>query len=166
MTEIRTLSPDDWPVWRGLRLAALAEAPEAFGSRLADWLGEGDREGRWRDRLSIPGSYNIVAMLDDQAVGMASGLPTADDGVVELISMWVAPTAHGRGVGDALPCEVEWPTAEGAQQMMMHLDFEVVDLEAAVAHALELGAELAEYQPQDDVRVVLDPAGHPFCLYT
>lgn len=59
-----------------------------------------------------------------------------------------------------------WPTAEGAQQMMMHLDFEVVDLEAAVAHALELGAELAEYQPQDDVRVLLDPAGHPFCLYT
>jgi catechol 2,3-dioxygenase-like lactoylglutathione lyase family enzyme len=59
-----------------------------------------------------------------------------------------------------------WPAPEGAQQMMMHLDFEVVDLEAAVAHALELGAEQAEFQPQDDVRVLLDPAGHPFCLYT
>jgi hypothetical protein len=21
------------------------------------------------------------------------------------------------------------------------------------------------HQPQDDVRVMLDPAGHPFCLY-
>jgi hypothetical protein len=50
--------------------------------------------------------------------------------------------------------------------MMMHLDFEVVNLETAVAHALELGAEEAEYQPQKDVRVLLDPAGHPFCLYT
>jgi catechol 2,3-dioxygenase-like lactoylglutathione lyase family enzyme len=59
-----------------------------------------------------------------------------------------------------------WPSAEGAQQMMMHLDFEVVDLEAAVAHALELGAEQAEFQPQETVRVMLDPAGHPFCLYT
>lgn len=58
-----------------------------------------------------------------------------------------------------------WPATEGSQQMMMHLDFEVVDLEAAVAHALELGAELPEHQPQDDVRVMLDPAGHPFCLY-
>jgi catechol-2,3-dioxygenase len=59
-----------------------------------------------------------------------------------------------------------WPATEGAQQIMMHLDFEVVDLEAAVAHALELGAEQAEHQPQQDVRVLLDPAGHPFCLYT
>lgn len=52
------LTPDDWPIWRELRLAALAEAPQAFGSRLADWQGEGDREERWRDRLSIPGSCN------------------------------------------------------------------------------------------------------------
>ncbi len=59
-----------------------------------------------------------------------------------------------------------WPDAGGGQQMMMHLDFEVSDLDAAVAHALELGAEQAEFQPQDDVRVLLDPAGHPFCLYT
>ncbi|CAN5895182.1 hypothetical protein BH20ACT6_BH20ACT6_13480 [soil metagenome] len=59
-----------------------------------------------------------------------------------------------------------WPPVEGAPQMTMHLDFEVSDLEAAVAHAIELGAEQAEHQPQDNVRVLLDPAGHPFCLYT
>ncbi|WP_248959720.1 VOC family protein [Sphaerisporangium perillae] len=59
-----------------------------------------------------------------------------------------------------------WPAEEGAQRMTMHLDFEVVDLPAAVAHALELGAREADHQPQDNVRVLLDPAGHPFCLYT
>ncbi len=58
-----------------------------------------------------------------------------------------------------------WPPAEGRQQMMMHLDIEVDDLEAAVADAVEAGARLAEHQPQEDVRVMLDPAGHPFCLY-
>jgi hypothetical protein len=58
-----------------------------------------------------------------------------------------------------------WPNAESAQQMMMHLDFEVDDLPAAVAHAVELGAEQAQFQPQEHVRVLLDPAGHPFCLY-
>jgi catechol 2,3-dioxygenase-like lactoylglutathione lyase family enzyme len=59
-----------------------------------------------------------------------------------------------------------WPAAAGRQQMMMHLDIGVSDLDAAVDDALALGAELAEFQPQDDVRVLLDPAGHPFCLYT
>lgn len=59
-----------------------------------------------------------------------------------------------------------WPATVGAQQMMLHLDFEVVDLKAAVVHAVELGAEEADFQPQPDVRVMLDPAGHPFCLYT
>ena len=49
--------------------------------------------------------------------------------------------------------------------MMMHMDFEVRDLEAQVEHALSLGATLAEFQPQEKVRVLLDPVGHPFCLY-
>jgi catechol-2,3-dioxygenase len=58
-----------------------------------------------------------------------------------------------------------WPAVEGHQRMMMHIDIAVDDVAAAVADALELGATLAEFQPQDDVRVLLDPAGHPFCLY-
>lgn len=58
-----------------------------------------------------------------------------------------------------------WPAGPGDQQMMAHLDIEVDDLEAAGDHAVAAGATLAEYQPQDDVRVHLDPAGHPFCLW-
>ncbi|HEV2757802.1 MAG TPA: VOC family protein [Actinomycetota bacterium] len=58
-----------------------------------------------------------------------------------------------------------WPPVEGAQQMMAHLDFEVDDLGAAVEDAVAAGATIAEHQPQGDVRVMLDPAGHPFCLY-
>lgn len=59
-----------------------------------------------------------------------------------------------------------WPPEPGRPGMQLHLDFEVTDLEAEVARAVALGARLAEHQPQDDVRVLLDPAGHPFCLYT
>jgi hypothetical protein len=54
MLELRTLESDDWRLWRELRLGALAEAPHAFGSTLAEWQGPGDREERWRSRLSIP----------------------------------------------------------------------------------------------------------------
>ena len=55
-----------------------------------------------------------------------------------------------------------WPAGPGDQQM------QVVDLKALSARktdAVAAGAVLAEFQPQDDVRVYLDPAGHPFCLW-
>lgn len=57
-----------------------------------------------------------------------------------------------------------WPPAEGQQRPMMHFDFQVGDLDSAVAEALALGATVAAAQPQENVRVLLDPAGHPFCL--
>ena len=58
-----------------------------------------------------------------------------------------------------------WPSEPGRQQMQAHLDIQVDDLDGGVAYAVECGAELASYQPQEKVRVLLDPAGHPFCLY-
>ena len=58
-----------------------------------------------------------------------------------------------------------WPAGPGEPQMSVHLDIAVDDIEAAGAHAETAGAVLAAYQPQDDVRVYLDPAGHPFCLF-
>jgi catechol 2,3-dioxygenase-like lactoylglutathione lyase family enzyme len=59
-----------------------------------------------------------------------------------------------------------WPSTRSGQQMMMHLDIEVNDLSSAMEHALALGATVADFQPQDEVRVLCDPAGHPFCLFT
>ncbi len=74
--------------------------------------------------------------------------------------------------GTSLPFQSEswyrppvWPEKPGEQQKMLHLDIHVDDLEAAGAHALKVGAVLADYQPQIDVSVYLDPAGHPFCLF-
>lgn len=58
-----------------------------------------------------------------------------------------------------------WPAEPGRQLMMMHVDVAVDDLPRAVAAAQELGATLAGYQPQDNCTVLIDPAGHPFCLY-
>lgn len=61
--------------------------------------------------------------------------------------------------------EPTWPSEPGQQQVMEHLDVGVDDLVAATAWAVAQGARLAAHQPQDDVRVLLDPAGHPFCLF-
>ncbi len=58
-----------------------------------------------------------------------------------------------------------WPTADTPKQM--HLDLAVDDLDAAEAEAVRLGAVSVEDQPAPDRwRVLLDPAGHPFCLST
>lgn len=57
-----------------------------------------------------------------------------------------------------------WPSVAGKQHITEHLDIAVNDLDEAVAWAIGAGATLAGYQPQEDVRVMLDPAGHPFCL--
>ncbi|MEU7820910.1 VOC family protein [Catellatospora sp. NPDC049133] len=57
-----------------------------------------------------------------------------------------------------------WPPVDGAQRPMMHFDFQVGDLDSAVADALALGASLGAASPRANVRVLLDPAGHPFCL--
>jgi ribosomal protein S18 acetylase RimI-like enzyme len=131
MIELISLTPDDWPVWRDLRLAALAEAPYAFGSTLAQWQGPGDREERWRDRLGIPGSRNVVAVRASEHVGMVSGVPAEQPETVELISMWVSPTARGQGVGDLLTEEVaRWAAERNARTLRLSV---MPDNRAAVA---------------------------------
>lgn len=98
---ICVVGPDDWSLWRGLRLAALADAPQAFGSTLAQWSGPGDTEKRWRDRLANV-ALNVVAVWDGDPVAMASALHPDDDAAVEIISVWVAPPARGVGAADAM----------------------------------------------------------------
>ena len=57
-----------------------------------------------------------------------------------------------------------WPSAEHSQTASQHLDIGVHDLDAATSWAIKQGAVLANDQPQEGVRVMLDPDGHPFCL--
>ncbi len=59
-----------------------------------------------------------------------------------------------------------WPSEPDHQGAMEHLDISVDDLAAATDWAVQCGATLAVFQPQNDVRVLLDPGGHPFCLFT
>jgi Glyoxalase-like domain len=92
--------------------------------------------------------------------------------VIDESDEWVKLKPRGNPDGTGLSFQLEeryvppaWPAGEGEQQMQLHLDIGVEDLEAGEARALALGAVLATHQPQDDVRVLLDPAGHPFCLF-
>ena len=98
--EAEPVGSDDWPLWRKLRRAALADAPGAFGSTLSGWSGAGDTEPRWRARLAdVP--YNVILRLVQKPVGMVSATAPDPEGAIELMSLWVAPEARGQGVGDA-----------------------------------------------------------------
>ena len=63
-----------------------------------------------------------------------------------------------------------WPERPGSQGKMLHFEVETDDVPTAVAHALAAGAREAPHQPADrnpdTLRVMLDPAGHPFCLWS
>lgn len=83
---------------------------------------------------------------------------------------WVALRPAGGGAGLSFQTEPAfvrptWPSGADAQQMMLHLDFEVDDLDAAGAFVVAAGAVLADFQPARDTRVYLDPVGHPFCIW-
>lgn len=127
---LRPIGTDDWPLWRELRLQALQEAPYAFGSKLAEWQGQGDTEQRWRNRLaSVP--LNLIAELNGTAAGMVSATSRAEDGSVELISMWVAPFARACGIGNRLvSAVVEWARQQGASTVLLAV---VVTNEHAIA---------------------------------
>ena len=91
-----------------------------------------------------------------------------DEGDPGFVTLLVRPTDTTNLAFQLEPDHVPpvWPTpGAGHQQMQVHLDVGVTSLTDAVTDATALGARLAEFQPQDDVRVMLDPAGHPFCLY-
>lgn len=98
MLEVRRLTEDDWRDWRRMRLSALAADPDAFGSTLAQWSGPNDQEGRWRKRLA-DSPFSALIELDGAPAGMVGAFP--EHGVVELVSLWVEPSARGRGVGEA-----------------------------------------------------------------
>jgi ribosomal protein S18 acetylase RimI-like enzyme len=96
--EIVSIGPEEWEEFRAVRLASLADAPEAFGSRHDDWVDA--PEDRWRARLhDVP--LTLVARVDGAPVGVACGMPVGVD-EVELISMWVAPSARGGGLVERL----------------------------------------------------------------
>ena len=95
--EIRRVAPEEWAAFRDIRLAALADAPNAFAATLDMETGYDER--RWRERVSK--SAFFLAWDDDRPVGMVGGY-AQEDGGWHVISMWVAPQARGAGLADRL----------------------------------------------------------------
>jgi GNAT superfamily N-acetyltransferase len=115
--ETRRLTGDDWQLLRDVRLAALADAPHAYGSTLA--REQGFDEAEWRQRLTT--GLWVTATENVSFAGLVGVyLPKPDTPM--LIAMWVSPDHRGRGVGDALITEiVRWVTENRWSRLVLRV---------------------------------------------
>ena len=122
MPAIRTLHPDDWPIYRELRLRALADSPQAFCSTHAE---EAQRtDDVWAARLAAPalGAYQqgwpFAAEVDGTPVGLA--WVKMEGNHASIYQVWVAPEARGRGVGATLlDAAIGWARARKASELRL-----------------------------------------------
>jgi ribosomal protein S18 acetylase RimI-like enzyme len=119
---ISRVAPAQWQVYRQVRLAALAEAPLAFGSTLDRELGLDEQV--WRRRLGSRGTF--LAWAGEEPAGTATAVPDNPDdefavpGAWQLVGMWVDPRSRGRGVADLLVDAVaDHARAAGATQLVL-----------------------------------------------
>jgi GNAT superfamily N-acetyltransferase len=113
---IRRLDDGEWARYREIRLRALADAPAAFSTSVADaarWT-----ETEWRARVS--GRTTFVADDDGSLVGLACGIAADQPDAAELISLWVEPAWRARGVGGQLVEAVAaWAAGEGVSYLRL-----------------------------------------------
>lgn len=114
MVLVRETELADWPTLRGIRLAALADAPEAYASTYATEEAYPDAEWRARSAAGTAFLAYVPEISASEPVGLA-GNYEVEPGIIHLVSMWVRPPARGRGVGVALVTAVTgWAKARDA----------------------------------------------------
>jgi GNAT superfamily N-acetyltransferase len=109
---VRRVEPDEWQTFREIRLAALADAPYAYLTTLAEARTHPDE--LWRDRIAD--SPHFLAFVDGKALGMTVVIAT--DTGRQLVAVWVAPEARGSGVIEALiDSAVTWSRQQGDAEL-------------------------------------------------
>ncbi len=117
MFEVRRAAPGDESVVRAVRLRAMADSPDAFGSTYERELARTAAD--WERWLSTGATFILAGA--EGAHGIVAGVHDATDpAVVHLMSMWVDPSCRGSGAADALMASVlSWAEAEGARLMRL-----------------------------------------------
>ncbi len=106
---IRSLAPEEWTIYRAVRLAALQDTPEAFGGSYEAAAAYPDQQ--WIDWCSLPSWF---AFDDAEPIGMVRVMRNEHKALPELVSMWVSPDARGGDVATRLVQEViNWVAAQG-----------------------------------------------------
>jgi ribosomal protein S18 acetylase RimI-like enzyme len=119
---VRSLRPDEWRLWRDLRLQALADSPDAFRDTIDDAQGRAESEWIRSAAAAMQGDRRLlIAEQDGRPVGMAVILVSeADPHHANLYAMWVQPTARRLGIGRALlNAAVAWAETKGVSEIIL-----------------------------------------------
>jgi len=110
----------DWRRIRAVRLRALADSPDAFGTRLAEDEARSDAE--WQSQAENEKVAHFLASTPNgSGVGMAVGAPyTGYENTAGLFAMWVVSEARGQGVGSALvEAVIAWARHEDYKRILL-----------------------------------------------
>ena len=165
MIAARQLDPGEWQLWRELRLRALEDAPEAFGSTLAE-IRDRDTEDHWREGVSWP-RVPFVVEVEGQPAAMGR-LLFGDDPVygdvpgarAELISVWVVSEHRGRGVGRALIAAAVEHLAVHHPQTRLLLAVRETNLPARRLYE-SCGFGTGGRNPEDDAELLMERRAAP-----
>ena len=123
--EIRRIRSHEWRELRALRLRALLDAPDAFGSTHEQEASDPKDEWRtWATQGAEGGAgFTAIAVEGDRWVGMAVGAPHLDHpGDAGLFAMWVDPVLRGRGIGLTLvEAVLEWARSTGFPRIRLRV---------------------------------------------
>ncbi len=157
--KIRPFTPKEWQIYKDLRLRALADAPDSFGSTLA--REEGFSDTRWQTRLAgddASWDLPLLAEVDGEPAGLAWGrIEIEDPSIANLYQLWIAPSHRGLGIAKILlEAIIMWAKKKGAyyldldvtlrdspaMRLYIRAGFETI----GAPKSLRPGSELAEQQ--------------------
>jgi GNAT superfamily N-acetyltransferase len=112
-------TPADWSRVRTVRLAALADTPDAFCSVYDDEAAQ--PEGFWSGRLAAPDRITVIATVAATDVGIMGAGPHHDDPDDALLySVWVDACSRGGGAATAmLDRVIAWARDRGHQRLLL-----------------------------------------------
>ena len=149
MTELRRLAPDDWEILRDIRLRALEDSPDAFGSTLDRERDFPEKE--WRRRLVRP---VYAVLVDGRPVAMAGAF--TDDGRVQVWGMWTDPEHRGRGHARTLLDELLADAVAAGRPVSLHVNTTNAAARAAYENYGFMGTgELEPLRPGSEQRIEL-----------
>lgn len=121
--EIKILTPENWELYKSVRLKSLRESPDSFGSIYDQEAVLSDAE--WKSRLDLKfreiDALPLIAEIEGQPVGIAWGfIHKPNLQVAHIYQMWVSPESRGKGIAKSLLVKIiVWALCRGCSLMAL-----------------------------------------------